>query len=145
MKQSEKVKSFKKLCGSYNNAKISVKELNDEIELCYGSLGGLKGYDPSKIIIHSPKNLDAEYKTRDKIEKLIKKRTFYESIVDYVDDVLNKLDKIPLSDRIDVKQAIKDVYINGESLDKMGREKYYVVASALSKEINKAIEKALKY
>ena len=133
--QRPEVKAFKYELRNYSFYCYRVRTLSESIEYCYQILGGVHGVDPSRIPMHSPKNLDREYKLRDEISRLEAEKDRLQRQIDYVDQILDRIGN-------GMENAIKSVYIEGQQMRKVADD-YYLSHSGLQGRINKAIMEAL--
>lgn len=131
----DKIRAFKNELRNYNYYLSQLVSLTNSIEYCFDRLGGVRGIDPSKEPIHSPPNKELEYKIRSDIERYEQLKTLTQAKIDYVDEILARME-------IDVRMAIKSVYVEGNHIVKTS-EKLFISPTGLHKRMNKAIEKAL--
>ena len=135
MKQSRRVQAFKNELRNYEFYVQRVEALNELIELCYESLSGLHGVDPSRIPMTPVPNKDLEYRVRDEIERHERNKHDTEANIAYVDEILGRIET-PL------REALIAVYVKGKTTRSVA-DKLYLSHSALLKQMNKALEKAL--
>ena len=135
MRQSEEVRAFKTDLASYNVKKREIARLEEQIENCYEQLGGVRGIDPSKEPTHAMPNKDVEYAIRDKIERIRTKKDRLCDQINYLDEILDKIETA-------LKTAVIEVYANGRKIRSLAAE-MYLSETGLRKRMNKAIEKAL--
>ena len=141
MKQPTEVKAFKNELMNYHVYEQRIKTLSEKVELCYHLLGGIKSVDTTKEPIHSPRNIDAEYKLRDDIELYLDKIANAKA---KINDLQAVLERIKDSEGEWVADAIFSLYANGTPSRKVA-EKYHYAPSSILYVINKAIKKALEY
>lgn len=134
--QSDDVKAFKNELRNYNYNLNRLVTLNNSIEFCYDRLGGVRGIDPSKEPTHSLPNKDLEYILRDDIERYRRLQTLCEAKVNYVNEILNKM-------QTEVREAIISVYVEGKPMRNVA-SKMFMAHSTLQKKMNKEIKKALE-
>lgn len=134
--QTKQVIAFKNRLRNYTFDLSRIVKLDEDIELCYHKLGGVKGIDPSKEPTHCQMDKDIEYKIRDDIEKYEALRKTYESNILYVDSVLELIEE-------ETRQAIKDVYIYGKNMFKVA-SKLYISKSTLRDRMDYRIKLAIE-
>ena len=134
--QSEDIKAFKNELRNYNYNLSRIITLKNSIEYCYDRLGGVRAIDTSKEPIHSPPNKELEYKLRDDIERYRHLKALYEAKVEYVDEILAKMET-------EIRTAIISVYVEGRKVMHIAN-KMYLSHNGLQKRMNRAIEKALQ-
>ena len=134
MNQDESVKAFKNELRNYQYYQKRVKDIDEQIELCFYNLGGARGVDPSREPIHAPTNKDVEYIIRDKIERLERSKSLLIDKINYIDSVV---------DKISDKDMVLEVLVAGKTLESVCG-KYYLSKNGLAKIINRKIERALK-
>ena len=134
--QKEEVKAFKFKLRGYTYLCSTIGTLENSIEFCYDRLGGVRGIDPSKEPTHAMPNKELEYKLRDDIERYEAKLKLKVNEKVEIDQILGKIEN-PLRD------AIFDVYVLGRRVDDVARG-LYLSHNGLHKQINKAIERALR-
>lgn len=130
------VKAFKNELRNYRYYQERVRSLTDSIEECYYQLSGLKGVDPSRIPMHTAPNLEFQYKIRDSISRYEAERSRLASEIEYVDEILSRIET-------SLKQAVINVYINGESIEAIANQ-MFLSHNGLYKRMNQAIKEALK-
>lgn len=135
MKQPEDVRAFKTDLASYNVKKKQIARLEEQIEECYDQLGGVRAIDPSKEPIHAMPNKDVEYAIRDKIERLRAKRERLCGQIEYLDEILERMEPT-------LKTAVIEIYSNQRKIRALAST-MYLSETGLRKRINKEIEKAL--
>ena len=112
--QSEDVKAFKNELRNYNYNLNRVITLSNSIEYCYDRLGGVRAIDTSKEPMHSPPNKELEYKLRDDIERYRRLKAIYETKVQYVDEILSKME-------ITLREAVIGVHVERQKTEKVAR------------------------
>lgn len=136
MQQSIDVVMFKGKLRGYNFFKKQIKKYNDEIEYCYDMLGASpKSPNLTSEPIHSVKNIDKEYETRQKISELESKLKQCESEIKFCDTVLAGIDET-------IRKAIVNIYINRCTVQSEAR-RLYMAKSTLQDNINKAMETSI--
>lgn len=133
--QSDDVKAFKNELRNYNYNLNRVVTLKNSIEYCYDRLGGVRGIDTSKEPTHSLPNKDLEYKLRDDIERYRRLQSVYETKVEYVDEILSRIET-------SIRKAIISVHVEHKKTEKVARE-CNLSTNGLQYRMDKAIERAL--
>lgn len=137
MRQSNSVEMFKGKLKGYRYFQRQISVYQEQIELCYDSLGASpKSPNLSSEHIHSSRNIDREYETRDKISTLELKKQRSENEIKLIDEILGKLEK-PLYD------ATIAIYCDGKTIESQAK-KLYMARTTLQDTINKALDKAIK-
>lgn len=134
--QTKEVRAFKNLLRNYKFYQERINKLEEDIDLCYHKLGGVRAVDPSREPIHSPMDKDIEYKIRDDIEKYEALMKHYKSNIDYVDSVLELIEE-------ETREAIKKVYVESKTLESVSR-KIYISASTLRDRIDVRLKLAIR-
>ena len=133
--QKDSVRAFKNELRNYNYYLSQIVSLENSIEFLYDRLGGVRGVDPSKEPTHSLPNKELEYKLRDDIERLERKKASVEAKAKEIDRTLSFMEE-------EIRYAIMCVYANGKQVKYMS-DKMYLSPSGLVLRMNKAIERAL--
>ena len=135
--QSIEVKTFKNELRNYAYYKQRLVSLSELIDFCFDMLpGSVHGIDPGKEPSHSLPDKEREYRVRDEIEHHEKNLRRTREKIEYIDEILAKIER-PL------RTAIIAIYVEGKRVDATAAE-YFLSPMGLSKRINKAIENALK-
>ena len=135
--QTKEVKAFKKELENYKFYLSRIESLNKLIDYCYHLLGGVTAIDPSKEPVKGgTPNKDREYKIRDEISHHEKNKALTQAKIDYIDEILGKIEDAP-------KKLIIDVLIEGKS-QRAVAIKNYMSKTSVKYQIDKNLEKALK-
>lgn len=134
--QKPGVRSFKNELRNYRYYVSRVVDLGEKIDLCYHRLGGVRAVDPGRIPVSGMPNKDAEYKTRDDIERYTRLKALYQAKLDEMDRILGLIEK-------EMRDALVRVYVDGEQIRKVA-DMYFLSHNGLAKRINRAIEKAME-
>ena len=136
MKQDISVEAFKHGLRGYHYWTKKKNLLEEEIQLLYDKLGASpRSPKLDGVSIHSPRNIDAEYAIRDKIDVLEQKLKHCDGELRYYDETLAKMET-------SLKMAIIAIYANKESMQKQA-DKMFISKSTLREHINKEIKKVL--
>lgn len=137
MQQSITVDMFKGKMRGYKFFQRQVKKYKEEIELCYDSLGASpKSPNLTSEPIRSPRDIEKEYDTRERIAMLEVKLKRCEGEIRFCDEVLANMED-------SVKKAIINVYVHRCTIQSEAR-RMYMAKSTLQDNINKAIEQAIQ-
>ncbi len=136
MKQDLQIEMFKGRLKGYRYFQKQVKKYDEEIQDCYNQLGA-SPHSPSfdSEPIHSPKNIDREYKIRDRIEALELKKGRSLDEIRFCDEILDKLET-------SLKEAIIAVYADKRTMQEQA-DKLYMAKSTLRDTINREIKRAI--
>lgn len=136
MRQDISVEMFKGKMRGYRYFQKQILRLDDEIQNCYDQLGASpKSPNLQSEPIHSPKNIDREYQIRDRIEILRTKKSQIQVEIQFIDEILGKIEK-PL------REAIIAIYADKKTMQ-VQADKLYIAKSTLRDKINKQIREAM--
>lgn len=133
----DEVKALERRLRNYSYFKNEKIRLEEEIKHCYDSLGASPhspafGSEP----IHSPKNLDREYETREKIEDLLKEKALVESELRYLDSVLANVAD-------DLTKPIYETYVLNKPMNTV-RKRYGYSYGGLYKVLHRELERIIE-
>ena len=130
------VRAFKGRLKGYRYWQLRERGQAQMLELLYDLIGASpKSPKLDGIQVHSPKNLDKEYRIREEIERVQANLSHAQAEIKYVDEILDKIES-PL------REAIIDIYADNIKMECWSK-KMDIATSTLNSRIDKAIEKAL--
>lgn len=137
MKRNLSIEMFKGKLRGYIFFKKQIEKYKEEIEYCYDKLGASpKSPNLQSEPIHSVKDIDKEHETRDKITALELKLSHAESEIQFIDEILDKIEN-PL------RGAIINVYCYRKTIYSQAR-KLYMAKTTLQDKIDKEIDRAIR-
>ena len=134
-----KVEAFKKLIKFYSYAKDRTKELEEEINLHYYEVSGVKGVDPfaNKGTTNPLIKEYARLRNADIVEAMIDRQRWYKTTTRMVEEVLSRIDRNDL-------ELIMDVFIKGIGYAKACEKYGYSNSKALFHDINVILGQAIE-
>lgn len=136
MKQDLSIEMFKGRLKGYRYFQRQIVRLDEEIQECYNQLGA-SPHSPQfdSEPIHSPKNIDREYKLRDRIESLERNKARSQAEIDFCNQILGEMET-------PVREAVIAIYADKKTMQRQA-DKMYMSKSTLRDLINREIKKVL--
>ena len=131
---NSEIEAFKNDVRNLNFWKAKVAEFKGEEDMIYHILGGYKSPDPSKIPGSYNPNINMQKaKLSDKLADIERRKNSFQSRIDAVEEMLNKVPE-------ETRQHIIDIYVNKKGYIKVA-ESIPIARTGLYQRINKALKR----
>lgn len=130
------VRVFKRELRNLREYELKLKGANELIDRLYYELSGLKAIDYSKIPVHTPEDFSVKQRIYDELDKQKDRKEVLKVKINSIYEVLEGMPE-------DLRDAAVRVFADGERLEKIAREEFYLTDKGLLYRINKAIKFSL--